>query len=268
MPIPDLRFTRELLSRPAPGKIDVVTRLRHFAIVSYAVAPDRVTPHLHPRFECDCFAGDDGAPRVWVSIVPFEDQDFRFVRCPWPKFRFGQTNYRTYVIDRATGARGVWFFGTSLASWTVAVPRFLWKLPWHAARMQFDCDYDAAAHRYRTYHLATRSAWAPVELELEDTGAAVERLAGFDNLESGLVLLTHPLIGLFYRRDGQLGTYRVWHDRLHCTEGRMRNAKIGLFDRLGLVPFSEQSQPHSVLIQPESEFTIYLPPGKLPPAPA
>jgi transposase InsO family protein len=71
--------------------------------------------------------GDDGAPKALVSVVPFLDQDFHFVRCPWPKSRFGQTNYRAYVIDGKTGEHVVWFFGTSLASFLVVVPRVAWK---------------------------------------------------------------------------------------------------------------------------------------------
>ena len=45
--------------------------------------------------------------------------------------------------------------------------------------------------------------------------------------------------------------------------GRVVSARIGLFDRLGLVPFSEQTAPHSVMIQQLTEFTVYLPPRRL-----
>lgn len=97
----NLKFTSELLTRPAISPGDVETSLEHFAIVSYAVAPERVRPHVHPSFDLDCFVGPDGKPFVGVSMVPFEDQDFRFAALPWLKFRFAQTNYRTYVIDRS-----------------------------------------------------------------------------------------------------------------------------------------------------------------------
>jgi hypothetical protein len=260
--IAGLRFSDELLVRPLVRRRDVLATLEHFAIVTYAVPVDRVRPHVHPAFDLDAFAGADGAPVVWISMVPFEDQDFRFAGVPWIKHRFGQTNYRTYVIDRATGRRAVWFFGTTLDSWTVAIPRHAWKLPWHRGHVRFDCAYDAAAHRYARYRMTTRSAWAPVEIELEDSGKPVTTLAHLDDLEAGLVALTHPLTGVFYRRDGQLGTYKIWHDRLACTEARVISARIGLFDRLGLVPYAEQARPHSVLIQRRTEFVIFLPPGR------
>jgi hypothetical protein len=259
----NLRFTADLLTRPPVRRFDVVTKLGHFAIVTYAVEPWRVRPHVHPRFDLDCFRAADGSERVWVSMVPFEDQDFHFQFAPWALFRFGQTNYRTYVIDRATGRRAVWFFGTTLDSFSVAIPRYLWELPWHHGRIRFDCAYDEAAKRFARYQMRTHSSWAPVELELQDTGQPLKELDGFAELEAGLVVLTHPLLGVYHRRDHCLGTYSIWHDRLQLSVGRCVQARIGLFDRLGIVPFAEQTRPASVLLQPSTEFTIYLPPGRL-----
>jgi hypothetical protein len=258
-----LRYDAALLTRPPLTGIDVISGLEHFAIVTYAIPPARLRPLVHQRFDLDCIRGADGEPRALVSMVPFLDRDFRFARLPWLRFRFGQTNYRAYVIDRETGGRAVWFFGTTLDSWSVAVPHYLWKLPWHRGRTRFSCEYDAEAQRYSRYRVATRSDWGPARLELADTGVAADVLAGFADPDTAAVVLTHPLDGVFYRRDGALGAYRVWHDRLQLTSGRVVRAEIGLFDRLGLVPFAEQSAPHSVLIQPRTEFTIYLPPRKL-----
>lgn len=264
-PIPqaELTFTPALLRRDPPSGIDAVSGLEHFAIVTYAIPPERLRPHVHERFDLDCIVGSDGAPHALVSMVPFMDDGFHFHRMPYPRFRFGQTNYRAYVIDRQTGKRAVWFFGTSLDSWTVALPHYAWKLPWHRGQIVFDCQFDGSAGRYGHYRMSTASAWAPVGLELEDSGEPVKSLLGFPNLEAGEVTLTHPLDGAYYRRDGRLGSYRVWHDRLQLTTGRVLDAHIGLFDRLGLVPFAEQGKPHSVLIQHRTEFTIYLPPGQL-----
>lgn len=258
-----IRFDTDRLSRPPTRGIDVVATLEHFAIVSYAVDPDRVRPFLHPRFEPDTFTDAEGRPKLLVSMVPFEDQDFHFAALGWPRWRFGQTNYRTYVVDSATGERAVWFWGTTLDSWTVAVPRHLWQLPWHRGRIRFDCAFDPVSRRYTRYRMSTRSDWAPVEVVLEDTGQPITRLDGYPDLEAGLVILTHPMVGVFHRRGGGLGSYRIWHDRLACTIGRVLTARIGLFDRLGLVPYAEQASPHSVLIQPTTEFTIYLPPERL-----
>jgi hypothetical protein len=260
-----LRFDDELQTRPAMRAWDVAATLEHFAIISYAVPAKRVRPHVDPAFDLDAFPGPNGDPVVWVSMVPFEDQDFRFAALPWLRFRFGQTNYRTYVIEPSTGRRAVWFFGTTLDSWTVAIPRYVWKLPWHRGHIRFDCEYDSKSGRYATYRMKTESNWAPVELELSDSGSAVTALDGCSNLEAALVALTHPLVGVYYRSDKQLGTYSIWHDRLNCNSGSVVSAKIGLFDRLGLVPYDEQARPYSVLIQHRTEFAIHLPPARYDP---
>jgi len=41
--------------------------------------------------------------------------------------------------------------------------------------------------------------------------------------------------------------------------GRLRSARFGLFDRLGVVPCAEQARPHSVLVQRRTELTVYPP---------
>ncbi len=257
-----LTFTDALLARRPPTGIDVDTTLAHFAIVTYHVAPEALRRHVPARFALDLIQTDAG-PRALVSVVPFVDQDFRLARFPWPTARFGQTNYRAYVTDTETGEHAVWFFGTTLDTPAVLIPRHLWQLPWHGAPIRFDVAYDAAAGRYQRYGMVTPNGWAEAQVALEDTGRAPEALPGFPDLETGLVIVTHPRRGYFYRRDGALGSYSIWHARLRPTVGRVISARFALLDRLGLVPAGDLTTVHSVLIQPRTEFTIYLPPTRI-----
>jgi hypothetical protein len=245
-------------TRPAARGIDAITTLRHFAIVTYALPPERLRPLVDPRFELDCI-DVDGGRKALLSVVPFEDQDFRAAAFPSPRWRFGQTNYRVYVRDRTTGERAVWFLGTTLGSWSVILPRYVWRLPWHYGRFSIACEQDAEG-TYTSYRVATRSRWAPAWLDLVHEPTTPPVFPGFPNQETGLVVLTHPLVGYYTRRDGRLGTYSVWHERLTPGTGRVREARFGLLDRLGLVPLSEQARPYSVLIQAETEFLVRLPP--------
>lgn len=263
VPPGDLRFTSERLSRPPSNRWCAETTLLHFAIVTYAVDPESLRRHLHPRFAPDLLEHGPTAGNAVVSAVTFLDRDFRFAGLPWVRASFGQTNYRAYVIDRDTGEHVVWFFGTCVDSLTVAIPRYGWKLPWHHARFTFECDHDAQTNRYRSFAVHTASRWAPATIALEDSGHPPRQLDGFDDLECGLVFLTHPLRGYFYRRDRALGSYAIWHDRLQPTEGRVMNARYPLFDTLGLVPLGDTRSIHSVLIQPSVDFTIYLPPSRV-----
>jgi hypothetical protein len=88
-------------------------------------------------------------------------------------------------------------------------------------------------------------------------------LSGVSNLEAGLVLLTHPMRGYFFRRDGVLGSYAIWHDRTTPTVGEIREARYPLLQRLELVPEGDLRSIHSVLLQPNIDFTIYLPPSSV-----
>jgi hypothetical protein len=111
--------------------------------------------------------------------------------------------------------------------------------------------------------METTSKWAPARVHLVGESSESPSLPGFPDSETGLVFLTHPLKGYYYRRDGFLGSYGVWHERLQVTPGRLIDASFGLLDRLGLVTHSEQQHPHSVLMDRINEFTIYLPPRRL-----
>ena len=78
-----------------------------------------------------------------------------------------------------------------------------------------------------------------------------------------LVVLTHPLQGFYFRRDGRLGGYRIWHGRMETTRGRVTKARYPLLADMGLVPIGDTRNVHSVLLQREVPFTIYLPPMAL-----
>lgn len=251
------RFQPSDLSRPSTRWIDVTTTLADFAIITFAVDPAALSRLLAPGFAPDIFTMADGSRRALVSAVPFRDLDFRFGAAPWLRFAFGQTNYRAYVTYR--GQRGVWFFGTSLATPYVAIPRYLWKLPWHHARMRFDTRWSDGHCEY--YRLATSGRWGAAELELHSTDEPLGRLDGFVDAEETAVVLTHPLSGYFYRRDGRLGSYAVWHDRLQLHHAVARRARFAVFEQLGLV--APDTAPHSVLVQHTTEFIILLPPHLL-----
>lgn len=254
-----LRFRDILSKRPQTGGIDAVCQLQHFAIITYAVDPGRFAGLIPGRFKL-VEVEIDGRPQALISVVPFLDVDFTSAVVPFPKFQMGQTNYRVYVVDTATGERGVWFLGTTLDSWTVAIPRHIWKLPWHPGKITFDCAYDRQAGRYRRYYMRTDAAWGPAVVELSQSTELPLCLPGFPDTEGGLVYLTHPLVSFYHRRNGRVGTYRVWHEQLMVQPASLIQAQFGLLSRIGLVSAEEQQTPHSVLVQPIVEFTIYLPP--------
>jgi len=248
-----------LIDRPKPKGIDVLCGLKHFAIITYAVPVDRFQGIFPDRFRLDTVEVD-GQLMGLISVVPFIDVDFTSAVFPFPKFTMGQTNYRIYIIDTETGERCVWFLGTVLDSWTLAVPRYLWSLPWHSGKVSFDCAVNEVSGLYDKYHMETTSGWAEASVSLTQDESDQLYFPGFPDNESALVYLTHPLAGFYYRRDGKLGTYRVWHKELQVRPAKLVSANFKLLSNLGIVNQSDQNAPYSVLIEPLNEFTIYLPP--------
>ncbi|MBL9002627.1 MAG: DUF2071 domain-containing protein [Myxococcales bacterium] len=243
------------LQQPAPPlrRSDVRTMLADFALITYAVDPERLQRLLPSGFEAQRLV-IDGRERSLISAVLFRDLNFRFEFAPWLRFHFGQTNYRAYVLRR--GEPCVWFFGTSLATGWVLVPQLLWRLPWHFARMRFDTAWRDG--RCRHYHLHTSAPWGRAVVELEGTDEPQGVLPGFASPEQTSWILTHPLDGYFRRSDGQVGSYSVWHERLSLRRGIAKRARFEVFEELGLLDAT--SRPHSVLLQEQTEFYVYLPP--------
>lgn len=256
-------LNQRLQGRP-DGPIDVHTRLLHFALINYALPKERLAQYIPAdRFDIPEFS-IGGQRLAMMSAVPFVDVDFHFIRLfPFLKFRFGQTNHRVYVIDRKTDQHSAWFFGATLGSPAIHVARTLWQIPWHYARYRLDCHYNAQAKRYDRYRYDVDSDWCQADIELEDSGVPITLIDGFTSHDELKLILTHPVNGYFYRLDGKLGSYSIWHPEMQLTFGRARRLFFSLYEKLGLLTKEEMQHPHSIFMCPEIEFKVYLPPTKL-----
>lgn len=232
----------------------VLVTLKDFAIITYAVQPELLERHIPEPFELEVRELADGTASAFISAVTFWDCEFRLRACPWPRFAFGQTNYRAYILHE--GQRAGWFFGTSLATPFVQIPRHLWQLSWHPATMEYSTSWTDG--RCSRYNKTTRGAWGTAEIELEGTSEPTGCLDGFATEEDTAAVITHPLVAYYRRRDGKIGTYSVWHERLHLQRAVAHRASFEVFHQLGLT--TPDTRPHSVLLQQSTDFTILLPP--------
>ena len=249
---------QQRLSKRPSGFLDIRSALLHFALINYTVPKIRLEPYVFSeRFEILEF-DIDGRQQAMLSVVPFVDADFCFYRLfPWFKFRFPQTNHRIYVIDKVTGEPAVWFLGTTLGSRVVHLARALWRIPWYRACYHVDCAFDETASRYETYEMRIKSDWCAAQIEIEDTGSPVE-LSDKERL-----ILTHPVDGYYYRLDGRVGGYAVWHELIPLTSGKPHFLYFSLYERLGIMTREEMQKPHSIFICPRIPFEIYMPPKPL-----
>ncbi len=235
---------------------DVSSLLRDFAITTWDVDPGALARLLPPELSPDVFALDDGRSRAFVSAVTFLNTRF-FVRfAPFVRLDAYQTNYRAYVLRG--DQRVVWFFGTSLASIGVIVPRWIWGLPW--ARSTITAEAEWRGGELDRYRWEGRSALGVEQLRLRGTGRPLERLDGFADAEQTRLVLTHPMVGYLRRRKTTVVTYAVSHAPLEMELATVEHARFGLFEALGLV--AAERAPHSVLVQRSTQYRIHLPPRR------
>lgn len=252
------RDAAEAFARPRPRRrgLDATTTLKDFALVTFDVDPDRLTAVLPPGLDPEIRMLDDGRRRGFVSAVSFRDVDFRFELATWLRVSFFQTNYRAYVRG-ADGRRAVFFFGTTLDSPLVALPRRLWGMPWRPGSTTIEAVWDDSgvcqAYRHRC-----SGRWGTANVELVGSTEPTGRLDGFVDTDDAAHVLTHPLDGYFLHPHGWLGRYAVWHERLRPTVGIARRARYAVFEELGLV--EPGAAPHSVLLQRATAFDVLLPP--------
>jgi uncharacterized protein YqjF (DUF2071 family) len=253
------RLLAAQLARPRPSLhgLDATTTLRYFALVTFTVDPARLIEALPAALTPETRRLDDGREVAFVSAVSFRDVDFRFVLAPRIRASFFQTNYRAYV--HGPDGRAVFFFGTTLDSRLVAIPRLMWQMPWHGGRTRLEARW-ADDGRCAAYRHGCTGRWGAADAEVEGTGEPAGRLDGFVDADDTAFVLTHPLDGYFLGRDGSLGRYAVWHERLRPQLGIARTARYAVFEDLGLV--DPGAMPHSVLLQRAVDFDVLLPPTR------
>lgn len=256
------RDAAEAFARPRTKRrgLDATTTLQDFALVTFDVDPDRLAAALPAGLVPEIRTLDDGRARGFVSAVSFRDVDFRFELATWLRVSFFQTNYRAYVRG-PDGRRAVFFFGTTVDSPLVALPRRLWGMPWRPGSTSIDAVWNATGV-CRAYRHRCTGRWGSADVELVGSAEPLGRLDGFVDTDDGAHVLTHPLDGYFLHPRGWLGRYAVWHRRLQPTLGEARRARYGVFEDLGLV--EPGGRPHSVLVQRAIDFDVLLPPRRAP----
>jgi hypothetical protein len=235
--------------RPSPRWHHASTELDDFAIVSYRVDPGLIARHLPADVVPEVLDFDDGGQGALVSAVVFRDRDFHFRFCPPASISCGQINYRAYV--RARGKSGVWFFGTALDHPLVVVPRVLWRMPWHRARIRIGTQDGQ-------WRLTAADASGASHCEVSLADQALGRLDGFKDASETVRALTHPTDGWYRRGDGGIGRYSIWHDVMAARPGSVTSARFTFLEELGLI--TSYSEPHSAVVQPTIHFDIHTPP--------
>lgn len=247
-----------MLARVDSALTDVVSTLRGFAITTFDVPVDALARILPRQLAPETVRLDDGRERALVSAVTFLNTDFYVRYAPFVKLRAPQTNFRAYV--RRGEASAVWFFGTTLGSPFVVLPRYLWRLPWAYGRHQVAFDFDATGHA-RALRFRATSEHGEETLDVVGTGERVGRLDGFPDAETTARVLVDPWTGYLRRRDGRYVTYGVDHPPIEGELATASRVRFELFERAGLVGSGQA--PHSIVVRDRIRFLVKLPPRRI-----
>lgn len=236
---------------------DVSSDLVDFAITTFDVGVETLAALLPAGFEPERVTLDDGRERALVSAVTFTNTRFFVGYAPFVKLRCAQTNYRAYV--RHEGRSGCFFFATHLDHPLVAMPRYLWKMPWSRSRVTLEAAWSSAG--LGVYDWKGAGGEGEERLRARGLGEPVGTLSGFADASSTHRMLTAPLLGWFRRRDEALATYSVWHAPLELERCAVDAARFECWERLGLV--TPGQKPHSVLAQKRTKYLVVLPPRRI-----
>ena len=252
---------KRIAQRLKRSYLDVNTKLEHFALISYKVPVEKME-HLIPKpFKLWTFI-ENGTEYALLSAVPFKDKDFAFYRiAKFIKLSFYQTNFRTYIIDERDNSTSAWFFGTTLGSFLSIIPKRIWKMPWEKGKYNF--NFTKTNGVYSSYNMGFKSKLGDGNIQIESTKTNAQLLNGFKSIDEQIHILTHPIIGYYYRSKKEIGTYEIWHPKMNLKIGKAKHLYFELFEKLGFLTKEEMNKPHSVLITPEIEFDILLPPKML-----
>ena len=86
-------------------------------------------------------------------------------------------------------------------------------------------------------------------------------LDGFHDAHTCWSVLTHPFNGYLYLRKKDIGHYSVWHQPLEMKRAIVQEASFPFWEDIGLI--QKNQKPHSVLLQEEIHYLIFLPPKRI-----
>jgi hypothetical protein len=234
-------------------------RLYHVLYVSYLVPAARVRPLVPDALPLAKVSSES----VFVSLVAMQCSGVRSVFIPWPSFKYQQLNVRTYVKDPDTGRPAVYFFQSGVTSRMTAALTGLFGLSWQNIVLMLSLNRSEDG-RYEEY--AAKGSWhGDFSLLAQESAMEPEHGFPFDGVEALIDHLTGPLIG-FAGAQGRTRRFEIRHKALGVQGGRLCDINFPFLAAMRLVEVEEMREPHNVLLVPEAEFTVCLPPRMVRPA--
>ncbi len=230
--------------------------LHHVLYVSYLLPLSRIRPLVPDVIPLDVYESD----KVFVSVVSMECNNVRLANLPWPRFNYYQLNLRTYITDPHTGYRAVYFIQSGVTSAMTSCLTRIIGIPWKQIPFELNIDRENEGHR-RSY--SGVGNWSgEIVLKASDFISPADSTGSSNISESIIDHITGPLIGLVGPK-GRTMRFGIRHKALDVWSGKLDEISYPFLLTAGILDEEEILQPHNVLLVPEAEFTIMLPPRRI-----
>ena len=227
--------------------MELHARLQDFVYVNYAVPKQRLQKHIPKplklitkkinKKECG-----------FVSVVYFRYKDLHWI--PYPRFNFGQVNYRTYVRDKQ-GKKAVYFLKTTLDSRKyTAFARFFLRAPVKSSKLVTFGIHRAVKIKNKTGPGLNLSL-------LKETTFSLPK--GFTSREALLSFFAQIPLGYYSTPESMLMKIRVKHLKPKFIPCTLNNAYFKVLEQLKLLNKAEMKKPHSVFSLKDLDFEIGRP---------
>lgn len=219
----------------------------HLCVISYAVPPDLLTPHLPRGLKVDLRDG-----RAFVSIVAFDFENTRVKGIAWPFYRdFPEVNLRFYVRN-GNDERGVCFIREfvpkRLVSW---IAKKIYNEPYERIEMKSDVHRKGegleVVHKFKHHE-----RWQEIALSATKDAPL---LPAEDSLESFLI---DQQWGFGRDSIGRPLRYRVAHPRWLLYHVEWAEVKVNWAKTYGPQwKFLDKEKPISKILAEGSEVSVF-----------
>lgn len=216
--------------------------LHNLLYLSYLIPADRLRPLVPSGLTLD-----SSENKVFISIVAMQCRMVHLSCLQWPSFGYDQLNLRTYVIDPKTGNPAVYFFQSGVSSRIISVATCILGMPW--THISFNLLTERSANGNDFYRAIGN--WNG-EIEILMKSSLVKNTQ--DNI---IKHITEPMAG-FIGRGKKLKRIVIEHKVLDVRFLSLSQIKFNLPVYAGLLAATELDKPDSVLIVPQSRFSVFI----------
>ena len=226
----------------SPKLLTIKMDLHNLLYLSYLIPADRLRPLVPSGLPLYSLEN-----KVFISIVAMQCRRVHLSYLQWPSFGYDQLNLRTYVIDPGTGNPAVYFFQSGVSSRIIQAATRILGIPW--THISFNLLTERSTDGTDFYR-ATGNWNGEIDILMKSSLIRNSQNAVIKHI-------TGPLAG-FIGRGKKLKRVVIEHKVLDVRFLSLLQIKFNLPVDAGLLAAPELNKPDSVLVVPQSRFSVFI----------